>query len=175
MGKFHCICIAAGALLLAQEPWNSVAGLRRVLPAGGKLVGYWRSTDAAFAAVSVPERGIASVVRLDGGEVEVIHEGSSIRTGAKATRISSLDLVGVRVGANVVLFHTEKQMARSALSFDTGTGEGRLGFIVTGLAPGIWEVWRNGWLVEPEVVVRAGEAVLFFEERPGSYFIRRLS
>ena len=162
-------------MLLAQEPWNSVASLRRALPAEGKLVGHWRNGDAAFAAVSTRERGIASVVRLESGNVEILHEGSSIRTEAKSVPISSLDLVGVRVTGTVVLFHTEKQMARSALSFDTGSDEGRLRFIVTGLAPGMWEVWRNGWLVEPEMPVRAGEAVLFFHERSGSYFIRRIS
>ena len=138
-------------------------------------MGYWRSGDAAFTAVSVAGDGISSIVRIDNGKTEIRHDGDTVRTEAKSTRISSLDLVGVRTGSTVVLFHTEKQMARSALSFDTGSGEGRLRFIVTGLAPGMWEIWRNGWVVEPEVVVRAGEGVLFFEERPGSYFIRRLS
>ena len=165
----------AAALLGQQEPWHTRASLERALPEGGTVVGYWRGGDAAFLAVSVRDAGIASVMRLDTGRTEVTHEGSTVRTPVKSTPITSLDLAGVRVGNTVVLFHTEKQMARSALSFDTGSGEGRLRFLVTGLAPGMWEIWRNGWLVEPEIVVRAGEGVLSFEERPGSYFIRRLS
>lgn len=175
MGKFHCICLFASALLFAQEPWHAVASLRRSLPEKSTLVGHWRNTDSAFAAVSVPDRGIASVVRLDSGRIEIRHEGASVHTDARSSPMVSLDLAGVRIESTVVLFHTEKQMARSALSFDTGTGEGRYRFIVTGLAPGMWEIWRNGWVVEPEVLVRPGEGVLFFEERPGSYFIRRLS
>lgn len=166
--------MVAASVLLAADPWYSVASLRRALPSDGRLVGHWRRGDAAFAAVSTA-KGIASVVRIDEGRTEVRHSGETVETDAQATRIRSLDLTGVRIGDTVVLFHMEDRMARSAVSFDTGGGSGRVRFIVTGLAPGMWEIWRNGWLVEPEAPVRAPEGVLYFEERPGSYFLRRLS
>jgi hypothetical protein len=155
------------------DDWSTVAALRRIFPVNAKPVGYWRGSDAAFLAVSVPGKAVQSVVRVDGGKVEIRFDGQ-VRTDAKSTRISSLDLDGVRAGDAVVLFHTEAGLARSAISFDTGTGGGRLRYIVTGVAPGMWEVWRDGWVVDIGVPVRRGEGVLYFEDRPGSYFIRRL-
>lgn len=135
---------------------------------------HWRGTDAAFLAALVPDKGVWSVVRIEGGRTEVRFDGS-VRTDAKTRPISSLDLEGAIAGSTVVLFHTETRLAASALSFDTEKHEAAtLHFIVTGLAPGMWEIWRNGWVVDGGVPVRAGEAVLSFEGRPGSYFIRRL-
>jgi hypothetical protein len=113
-------------------------------------------------------------VRLDGGRTEIQFDGK-VRTKAETHTISSLDLDGAIAGGTVVLFHTEARLASSAFSFDTGDHRAKtLHFIVTGVAPGVWEVWRNGWVVDDGVAVRSGEAVLSFEERPGSYFVRRL-
>lgn len=98
--------------------------------------------------------------------------------GAKpAARLDSLDVAGVLVGEDAVLFHSEPGLLRSAFSFDTGAGvkASTLRFTITGVAPGIWEIWRNGWVVDIGVRVREREAVLHFSERPGSYFIRRLN
>ena len=94
--------------------------------------------------------------------------------GEPAERIASPDLEGVRAGQWVVLFHSERGLARSALFFDV-KGEGRLKFVVAGLAPGTWEVWWNGYLVDHQGGVEKGEGVLYFEGRPGGYFLRRLN
>lgn len=159
------------ALLGFLPDWQSVKSMLTALPAGAKPVVHWHDGKAAFLAGHVAGSGIHSVVRLDEGRTELRYPGPL----TKGSPITSLDLDGVQTGATVVLFHTEPHLASSALSFDTAkTEESRLQFILTGLAPGMWEVWRNGWVVEPGVPVRAGEAVLVFEERPGSYFIRRL-
>lgn len=168
--------IAALALTGAppDDAWNTVASLRRVLAPEGRPVGHWRNSGAAFLAVSVPGGGVQSVVRLNGGKTDIRFDGQ-VRTDAASVPVTSLDLAGVIVGDAVVLFHTESGMARSALSFDTGKGGDKKRYVVTGVAPGLWEVWRNGWVVDIGVPVRAGEGVLYFEERPGSYFVRRLN
>jgi hypothetical protein len=163
-----------GLIAVHAMAWNTLASLRAVFPPDAKPVAYWRGPDAAFLAVAVPGKPVQSVVRMSGGSIEIRFDGT-VRTTAASTPISSLDLEGVRIGDAVVLFHTEAGLARSALSFDTGQGGGRLRYIVTGVAPGMWEVWRNGWVVDIGVPVRNGEGVLYFEERPGSYFIRRLN
>jgi hypothetical protein len=156
------------------EDWNTVASLRRAFPSGTTPVGYWRGPDAAFLAVSAPGKPVQSVVRINAGKIQIRFDGQ-VHSHATSVSISSLDLEGVRIGNAVVLFHTEAGLARSAISFDTGRGNGRLRYIVTGIASGMWEVWRDGWVVDIGVPVRNGEGVLYFEDRPGSYFIRRLN
>jgi hypothetical protein len=147
--------------------------LRKALPANARPVAHWRVEDAAFLAAHVPEKGVWSVVRLDNGKTEIRFDGKVHATAG--TPISSLDLEGVVAGSTVVLFHNEARLAGSVLSFDTGKQEPKsLRFIVTGVAPGAWDIWRDGWLIEDSVPVRAGEAVLSFSGRPGSYFLRRL-
>jgi hypothetical protein len=94
--------------------------------------------------------------------------------GEPAERIASPYLEGVRADPWVVLFHSERGLARSALFFDV-KGEGTLKFVVAGLAPGTWEVWWNGYLVHHDTGVEKGEGVLYFEGRPGGYFLRRLN
>jgi hypothetical protein len=158
---------------LAALPWWSVGSLREKLPAGSTPVAYWRTPDAAFLAASVSGKGVQSVLRIDGGAVEYRFDGQVRGNGGKP--IESLDLAGVRHGRHVVLFHTETGLARSALSFDTGPAEGEFRYILTGLAAGMWEIWRDGWVVDIGVPVRKGESVLYFEGLAGSYFIRRLA
>ena len=166
--------LAVAGLLGLLADWQSVDSLRTALPAQARPLAHWRGADAAFLAASVPGKGVWSVVRLEGGKTEVRFDGS-LRAGTELRRVSSLDLEGVIAGAAVVLFYTEARLASSAISFDTGKLDvPKLRFIVTGVAPGMWEVWRNGWVVDPGVPVRKGEALLSFEERPGSYFVRRL-
>lgn len=138
------------------------------------MIAQWRGTDAAFLAGNVPGKGISAVVRINGGKTEIRFDGR-VHTTAETSAISSLDLEGVVAGNAVVMFNTESRLASSAISFDTGAVRaGTLRFIVIGMAPGMWEIWRNGWVVDIGTPVRAGEAVLAFDGRPGSYFIRRL-
>ena len=87
--------------------------------------------------------------------------------------IDSTDLAGLRIADRVVAFYVESHTARSAVSFDVD-GAGALKFLVTGLAPGDWEIWSGGMLDIPEAEVRPETGALRFEGRPGSYFLRRL-
>lgn len=94
--------------------------------------------------------------------------------GAAGELVRGADLAGARVGEWVVLFHTESQVAGSAVSFLV-PGQGRVRILVTGLAPGTWEVWRNGWVVEGGGMVKRAEFCLYFEGEAGDYFLRHLN
>jgi hypothetical protein len=86
--------------------------------------------------------------------------------------ISSLDLAGVVLNDWAVLFYTEPRSATAAVSFLVD-GKQKLNVLVTGLAPGDWEVWRDGWLLDVPGGVAPSAGSLFFEGRAGSYFLRR--
>lgn len=93
-------------------------------------------------------------------------------TPLPAGEVSSVELAGVRLADRVVLFHADTTSARGAVSFSV-TGGGTLKYLVTGLAPGTWEVWWNGWLEDPQGFVDPKAGALYFEGPPGSYFLRR--
>jgi len=88
--------------------------------------------------------------------------------------VSSLELAGVRLADRVALFHAETTTARSAVSFRV-EGTETLKYLVTGLAPGDWEIWWNGWLEDPQGFVEPRSGALYFEGPAGSYFLRRRS
>lgn len=85
--------------------------------------------------------------------------------------MESLDLAGVRLPGYAVLFRIEATMARDAVSYVV-EGGGTLRHLVTGLAPGSWQVWWNGWLEDPGLPVEPREGLLSFEGPAGSYFLR---
>jgi hypothetical protein len=87
--------------------------------------------------------------------------------------VTSMDLAGARIADRVVLFYTEPSMARSMVYFDV-EASGRLKFLVTGLAPGTWEIWWNGWLENPQGGVEPEAGALYFEGEPGGYFLKRI-
>jgi|GEM_PF-873155 len=87
--------------------------------------------------------------------------------------VSEIDLAGIRAGSWVVLFQTGASSARSAVFFDA-RGEGPLRYLITGLAPGVWQIWRNGFLTIPDAVVRPHTGTLYFEAPAGNYFLRAL-
>lgn len=87
--------------------------------------------------------------------------------------IESLDLAGARVADRVVLFHAETRSATSAVSFDVA-GPARLKFLIVGLGVGTWEIWHNGFLVDPGGAIERDSGVLRFDGAPGGYFLRRI-
>jgi hypothetical protein len=91
--------------------------------------------------------------------------------GSSVEPVLSVDLAGGRVGSTVVLFHTETGMARTAVFFEM-EASGRLNYLLAGLAPGGWDIWRDGYLEDTEHGVRPAAGTLFFEGEPGNYFIR---
>jgi hypothetical protein len=87
--------------------------------------------------------------------------------------LDSSDLAGVRVADRVVAFFTETRTARSAVSFDVD-GPAMLKFLITGLAPGEWEIWRGGLLENLDGTVPPEKGALAFQDSPGNYFLRRI-
>jgi heparin/heparan-sulfate lyase len=55
----------------------------------------------------------------------------------------------------------------------TVTGGGAWKYLVTDLAEGTWQVWRDGRIVRPAVRVAESEGTLYFEGPAGRYELRR--
>jgi len=91
-----------------------------------------------------------------------------------AQKITEIDFAGAVTGGWAVFFYNESRALRSTSSFAV-PGEAKLQFLIGGLAPGGWDVWRNGWLEDTKSVVDAQSGVLHFEALAGSYFIRKTS
>ncbi|MFB3827265.1 MAG: hypothetical protein ACE15B_10875 [Bryobacteraceae bacterium] len=166
-------------LLSAPARWE-LKTLRALFTPEAKALGYSvRKGEYAFLTVAEGEVR-RSLVLLDmqpralvafdlgaKGKLEVL--------GAKADEpLESLDLAGVRIANRAVLFRTEATMARDAVSYVV-EGGGKLKHLITGLAPGDWSIWWNGWLEDPGVFVEPSAGCLYFEGNAGSYFLRRVS
>ncbi len=85
--------------------------------------------------------------------------------------VESVEMAGVRLAGWVVLFHAAPTSARTAVSFAAG-GPTPLKILTGGLSPGMWDIWRNGWLEDNLAAVAPRAGALYFEGRPGSYFLR---
>jgi hypothetical protein len=83
----------------------------------------------------------------------------------------NVDLAGARAGDDVVLFHSELGMANSALSFDV-PGKDKLRILIVGLAPGFWELWKDGFLEDNARLVQPGTGTLYYDGDAGDYFLR---
>lgn len=88
--------------------------------------------------------------------------------------VEGVDLTGARIGDWLVLFHTDALSASSAVSFYL-PGRDRLRILLTGLAPGVWQIWHNGWLEEPHAAIAKSAFSYYWEAAAGDYFLRRLS
>lgn len=97
------------------------------------------------------------------------------RNGAKpldVEKVESGDVIGVRVADRIVLFNPSGGRASQAVSFSL-KGDETFRFLVTDLAEGTWQVWRDGRIVQPAVTVSSDAGLLHFQGRAGSYSIRK--
>ena len=106
-------------------------------------------------------------------DVAITYDLKMVRVEPEAgvKKIDGIDFAGAVTGGWAVLFHSEAVALRSTGSFEV-PGDGKLKFLIGGLAPGGWEIWRNGWLEDTKGDVDARAGVLYFEGLSGSYFIR---
>jgi hypothetical protein len=102
-------------------------------------------------------------------DLHLIQMGERQPTG----KIESDDLAGLRLGPWAILFYTEPQMAQSAASFEVA-GPAHMKFLIAGMAPGTWEIWRAGMRELEDGVVAPSSGLLSFEGKPGSYFFRHV-
>jgi hypothetical protein len=116
--------------------------------------------------------GTGSVVTLLSNETQFLH---LVQMAGRQTpgKIDSEDLAGLRLGSLAILFYTETHMARSAVSFDVA-GPPSMKFLIVGMAPGAWEIWRAGMRELEDGAVAPESGVLYFEGKPGSYFLRHV-
>jgi hypothetical protein len=112
---------------------------------------------------------VGTVSAAESSALHVIQTGKAQAIG----KIESDDLAGVRLAQHVVAFHTETRMAQSAVSFEVA-GPPELKFLITGLAPGLWEIWRAGMLEISDSLVAPEAGALHFAGKPGSYFLRHV-
>ncbi len=168
----------------------------RALPGpGAKPLGQDRTSEFAFLAVKAGPDVIRefvflphqkALVEYDIGPVswKLLGGGSAqspapdlhlIQMGERRTvgKIVSEELAGFRLGQWAILFYTEAQMAQTAVSFDF-EGPASMKFLIAGLAPGAWEIWRAGMRALEDGVVAPASGVLSFEGKPGSYFLRNV-
>jgi hypothetical protein len=138
------------------------------------LVEFALGVEPAPAAVGGVPGWRVREARLLPGPDQHLRVAQYTRGGAPPSTprlVSSTVLAGARMGGRVALFHTAPEMAREAVFFDA-EGGAKLQCLVTGLAPGPWEVWRNGYLEDTGVIVEPSEGAAYFEGQPGSYFLR---
>jgi hypothetical protein len=166
--------------------------LRALAGSKARPLGHDRTVDSAFLAVQAEgivrefvylpnQRALIEydaqpvTWRLQGhGNVQSPAPGLHlIQMGKPQTpgKIDSDDLSGLRLGEWAILFYTEPQMAKSAVSFDV-EGPAGMKFLIAGLAPGIWEIWRAGMREQDDGAVAPESGVLYFVGKPGSYFLR---
>jgi heparin/heparan-sulfate lyase len=96
-------------------------------------------------------------------------------TGGSAGTVEKLtaaEMTGVRVADRVVWFQTSGERTERGVAF-TVAGDGTIKYLVTDLAAGTWQVWRDGKIVRPAVRVAESEGTLYFEGPAGKYELRR--
>ena len=169
--------------------WWEIGALRTLLgpeAAAGRALGHHFGPDSAshqFAFLAVDaSRATRSVVVLRTPAATISFtapaqgkpEPPRVSGSVKPQPVESMDLVGTRIADWAVLFNIEPRSTRSAVWFETGGGE-TLTFLLTGLAPGQWDIWCDGWLVEHGAIVRPTSGALYFTGAPGTYFVRPAS
>lgn len=166
---------AARALALLDEPeWWQLKKLRALYGPGAIPLAHAFGPEYAFFACDVngtrrslavfhPIRALVTYDYAGQESLNVIGFSSPVR-------IKDLDFTGARLGGYVALFHRAAAPARSSVSFHVDA-PGKLKYLITGLAPGAWDIWFQGYL-ENSRDVAPREGSLYFEGDPGGYFLR---
>lgn len=181
--------------LNAQDLWTredacSVKALRTLVPEGSKLLGALELPEAGFLAARWQDgqrslvylKALKMLLVLDAQASEAakgveIHRFESLTAllpegSAKPEFLREVDLIGAAAGDWTVWFHRDKASAQSAVSFIIPKGP-ETRFLVTGLAPGAWDVWHDGWREEFPLRVAPEAGAAFWKGLRGSYFLRR--
>jgi heparin/heparan-sulfate lyase len=89
-----------------------------------------------------------------------------------ATAVGGDNLAGVQLADRVVLFNRAQALLDRQTSFSV-RGNQTFKYLVTGLAEGTWQVWRDGRVLLPAVTVTEERHSLYFEGPDGAYSLRR--
>jgi heparin/heparan-sulfate lyase len=82
------------------------------------------------------------------------------------------DVAGIRLADRVVVFNPAGTRAATPVSFEV-RGEGMMKLLVTDLAAGTWQVWRDGRILIPAVPVSEDAGLADFHGPAGRYTLRR--
>jgi len=87
-------------------------------------------------------------------------------------RLESKEVVGVRLADRAVFFNRTGERTNRPLVLSVN-GNGPIKCLVTDLAEGTWQVWRDGRIVHPAITVIGDAGTLYFEGPAGNYSLRR--
>jgi len=100
----------------------------------------------------------------DAGNEIVVWRAELSPPGPAPVEVKRIQAEGV-----TVLFRTDGNKTTRLVRFRSQGDR----FLITDLAEGTWQVWRDGMVVRPAVQVLAERGVLWFEGPPGDYELRR--
>jgi heparin/heparan-sulfate lyase len=72
----------------------------------------------------------------------------------------------------VVVFNNESAYMDRPFKF-TVSGSGTYKFLITDLIDGTWQIWKDGSVFIPALVVSKDEGILYYEGSNGTYELRR--
>jgi len=87
-------------------------------------------------------------------------------------KVQTSEFVGARIADRLVLFHADGSRTNRPVSFSI-KAPGMVKCLVTDLAEGIWQVWKDGRILRPALTVTSDEGTLFFQAEPGEFQLRR--
>ena len=91
---------------------------------------------------------------------------------AAVEKLESGDVVGVRLADRIVLFNRKAERTDRPVTFSVNAG-GTFKCLVTDLAAGTWQLWRDGRILNPAMPVSAEAGTLYFQGPSGHYSLRR--
>ena len=145
-------------------------------PLAGGAVKDWKCSLVIVRPSTGPETGLAvtcDIINGAGPRISCFRAGAGgVLSPIQTVDISTVVLAGIQTGDWAVLFHADNRSASSSVFFFSN-GKRKLKHLVTGLAPGAWDIWLNGWLEEGAGTVGRESGALYFENAAGNYYLRR--
>ncbi len=148
--------------LLEARP-AALAAFDLIVPSAGSVETVWKMTGSLARTELRSGAGPGDRIYLN------VLDAAARPGGVREA--GGIDLAGAVCCNWAVLFHTESHSARSPLFFTAPQGASK--FLLIGLAPGDWDVWRDGFLEAGQGIVQPEEASLYFEGPAGTYFLRK--
>jgi heparin/heparan-sulfate lyase len=90
----------------------------------------------------------------------------------EVTFIEDKNIYGVKIVDRVVVFNNESAYMDRPFKF-TVSGSGTYKFLITDLIDGTWQIWKDGSVFIPALVVSKDEGILYYEGSSGTYELRR--
>ena len=87
-------------------------------------------------------------------------------------RVGTGETVGMRISDRIVIFNAKGDRTSGPVSF-AAPGAATCRFLVTDLAEGTWQLWRDGRIERPAVMVSSDAGTAYFEGPGGNYTLRR--